>query len=130
MTGVQTLALPVLRLAARAGDVLFRGQRVLLRERAAKSPPPQAGPSSGSAPQEADGSLLAALKALRSRLAQEAGVPAYIVFSNAALADMAALRPLDMEEFLKVSGVGRVKAERYGEDFLRAIRDWRAGVRE
>ena len=35
-----------------------------------------------------------------------------------------------MEEFLKVSGVGRVKAERYGEDFLRAIRDWRAGVRE
>nr|WP_325303036.1 DNA helicase RecQ [uncultured Oscillibacter sp.] len=125
---------PVLRLTARAGDVLFRGQRVLLRERAAKSPPPQAGPapgpSSGSAPQEADGSLLAALKALRSRLAQEAGVPAYIVFSNAALADMAALRPLDMEEFLKVSGVGRVKAERYGEDFLRAIRDWRAGVRE
>ena len=74
--------------------------------------------------------MLAALKALRSRLAQEAGVPAYIVFSNAALADMAALRPLDMEEFLKVSGVGRVKAERYGEDFLRAIRDWRAGVRE
>ena len=74
--------------------------------------------------------MLAALKALRFRLAQAAGVPAYVVFSNAALADMAALRPLDMEEFLQVSGVGRVKAERYGEAFLKAIRDWRAGVGE
>ena len=76
------------------------------------------------------GDLLAALKALRFRLAQEAGVPAYVVFSNAALTDMAALRPLNMEEFLQVSGVGRVKAERYGEVFLKVIRDWRAGVGE
>ena len=120
---------PVLRLTARAGDVLFRGQRVLLRERAAE--PEEAGKAaSRPAPQEADGGLLAALKALRFRLAQEAGVPAYVVFSNATLADMAALRPLDMGEFLQVSGVGRVKAERYGEAFLNAIRDWRAGVGE
>ena len=80
--------------------------------------------------QEADGGLLAVLKALRFRLAQEAGVPAYVVFSNATLSDMAALRPLDMEEFLRVSGVGKVKAERYGAAFLAAIRDWRAGVGE
>ncbi len=125
---------PVLRLTARAGDVLFRGQRVLLRERAAEPAPPKAGPAPGDyarpVSREADGSLLAALKALRSRLAREAGVPAYVIFSNASLADMAALRPLDMEEFLQVSGVGRVKAERYGEAFLKAIRDWRAGVGE
>ncbi len=118
---------PVLRLTAQAGDVLFRGKRVSLRERA-----PEAKSAGGTAPraasQEADSGLLAALKALRFRLAQEAGVPAYVIFSNAALADMAALRPLDMEEFLQVSGVGRVKAERYGEAFLKAIRDWRAGV--
>lgn len=124
---------PVLRLTARAGDVLFRGQQVLFRERAAEMPPKKAGPA-GTVPQaasqEADGGLLAALKALRFRLAQEEGVPAYIVFSNATLMDMAALRPLDMEEFLQVSGVGRVKAERYGEAFLKAIRDWRAGVGE
>ncbi|MCI8971583.1 MAG: DNA helicase RecQ, partial [Oscillibacter sp.] len=82
---------PVLRLTARAGDVLFRGERVFLRERA-----PEAGAAGRTVPraaaQEADGSLLAALKALRFRLAQAAGVPAYVVFSNAALADMAALR--------------------------------------
>nr|WP_325235153.1 DNA helicase RecQ [uncultured Oscillibacter sp.] len=123
---------PVLRLTARAGDVLFRGKQVLFRERAAEAA--KTGPAGKTAPQaasqEADGSLLAALKALRFRLAQEAGVPAYVVFSNAALTDMAALRPLNMEEFLQVSGVGRVKAERYGEVFLKVIRDWRAGVEE
>lgn len=124
---------PVLRLTGRAGDVLFRGERVLLRERAAE--PEETGkaaakPASRPAPREADSGLLSALKALRFRLAREAGVPAYVVFSNATLADMAALRPLDMEEFLQVSGVGKVKAERYGQVFLEAIRDWRAGVGE
>ena len=121
---------PVLRLTARAGDVLFRGERVLFRDRAPRVP--EAGGASNAAsrpaPREADGSLLAALKALRFRLAQEAGVPAYVVFSNASLADMAALRPLTMEEFLQVSGVGKVKAERYGQAFLQAVHDWRAGV--
>ncbi len=119
---------PVLRLTGRAGDVLFRGERVFLRERAEPESSAESAPQA--APREVDGSLLSALKAVRFRLAREAGVPAYMIFSNAALADMAALRPLDMEEFLQVSGVGRVKAERYGEIFLKAIRDWRAGVRE
>ena len=65
--------------------------------------------------------LFAALKAERMRIAQEEGVPAYIVFSNAALADMAARAPRTMAEFLEVSGVGAVKAERYGARFLAAI---------
>ncbi len=120
---------PVLRLTSRAGDVLFRGEKVLFRDRAPEAAAPAPRPAiPAAAAGAADEGLLAALKALRSRLAQEAGVPAYIVFSNASLADMAALRPLDMEEFLQVSGVGKVKAERYGEAFLKAIRDWRTGV--
>lgn len=56
------------------------------------------------------------------RIAQAEGVPAYVVFSNAALADMAARRPRSLAEFLEVSGVGEVKAQRYGEAFLQAIR--------
>jgi ATP-dependent DNA helicase RecQ len=70
---------------------------------------------------EADQALFESLRALRSRIAAEEEVPAYIVFSNAALADMAARRPRTAEEFLQVSGVGRVKAERYGERFLACI---------
>ena len=48
------------------------------------------------------------------------------MFSNAALADMAAKAPRTLEEFLEVSGVGRVKAARYGGIFLKAIADYEA----
>ena len=46
------------------------------------------------------------------------------VFSNATLADMAVKRPHNHAEFLQVSGVGEVKAARYGDAFLNAIREW------
>ncbi len=65
--------------------------------------------------------LYARLASLRGELAREQGVPAYIVFSNAALVDMCAKRPRTPEEFLGVSGVGAKKAERYGEAFLAEI---------
>lgn len=71
---------------------------------------------------EMDGELFEELRALRSAIAAEEGVPAYIVFSNATLADMAARRPVDEEAFLDVSGVGRAKAAKYGERFLDCIR--------
>ena len=71
-----------------------------------------------------EGGLLGALKSLRSRLALEAGVPAYIVFSNAALEDMARKAPCTMEDFLKVKGVGQYKAQEYGEVFLAEIRKY------
>ncbi|MDO4863452.1 MAG: DNA helicase RecQ [Ruminococcus sp.] len=69
----------------------------------------------------ADDPLFEKLRELRSRLASEANVPAYIVFSDAALRDMCRLRPVTREEFLNVSGVGKRKAERYGDDFCRLI---------
>lgn len=74
---------------------------------------------SGSA--EADPELYETLRALRASIAAEEGVPAYIVFSNATLADMAAKKPTDLDGLLSVSGVGRVKAEKYGERFLAAM---------
>ena len=65
--------------------------------------------------------LYARLAALRSELAREQNVPAYIVFSNASLVDMCAKRPRTREEFLGVSGVGAKKAELYAEAFLAEI---------
>ena len=64
---------------------------------------------------------------MRNRLAQREDVPAYIVFSNATLTDMAAKRPRTMEALLEVSGVGRVKAAKYGAAFLEAIAQFEAG---
>lgn len=61
------------------------------------------------------------LRALRTTLAQEQGVPPYVVFHDSSLIDMCAKRPQNTEEFLEVSGVGQVKAERYAEAFLASI---------
>jgi ATP-dependent DNA helicase RecQ len=65
--------------------------------------------------------LFERLRALRKRIADEQGVPAYIVFNDAVLRAMAAHRPASAEEMLRVPGVGRAKLERYGEAFLEAI---------
>ena len=68
-----------------------------------------------------DTPLMQALRVLRSSLAVKAHVPAYVIFPDAALADMCAKKPKTIEEFLTVSGVGQAKAEKYGEAFLRVI---------
>ncbi|RDB63228.1 ATP-dependent DNA helicase RecQ [Gordonibacter sp. 28C] len=67
---------------------------------------------------EVDPELFERLRALRKRLADEAEVPPYIVFSDATLRDMCAKRPTTEDEFLDVSGVGATKLARYGEAFL------------
>ena len=73
--------------------------------------------------------LLAALYALRKRLAAKQNVPAYMVFSDATLREMVQSKPLSMDEFLNITGVGEKKAARYGMAFLRAIEDM-VGSRE
>ena len=66
-------------------------------------------------------SLFEALRALRKRLADEQNVPAYVVFSDATLAEMAARHPGTNAELLEVNGVGQTKLERYGDAFLAEI---------
>ena len=107
----------------KAGGVLFHGERVEMLQLAQTEEKPVRDSACKKAEQMEEG-LLSALKAVRGRLARQEGVPAYIVFSNAALADMAARKPRTMEEFLQVSGVGQIKAARYGEDFLREIAEY------
>ena len=74
---------------------------------------------------EAAGGLYDHLVALRKRLADEKGLPAYIVFGNATLVEMATLKPQTKEEMLEVKGVGEKKYETYGHLFLEAIRGFR-----
>ncbi len=61
------------------------------------------------------------LRVLRKRLAEEANVPPFVIFSDKTLQDMCARRPKDEDEFLTVSGVGANKLEKYGEAFLAVI---------
>ena len=73
-------------------------------------------------PVEGEEALYLALKGLRKRLADERGVPAYVVFTDATLQAMARFRPTTAEHFLALSGVGLKKLEQYGEAFLTEIR--------
>ncbi len=75
---------------------------------------------------EGDPELLKHLKALRKRLADEQEVPAYVIFSDKSLKDMAWKVPVSTLEFRRVHGVGEVKAGAYGEIFVGAIQDWLA----
>jgi ATP-dependent DNA helicase RecQ len=68
-----------------------------------------------------DASLLAMLKALRLRLARERQVPAYVVFSDRTLIDMAQRRPRNLDAFAEVNGVGEAKLREFGAVFLEAL---------
>jgi len=74
-----------------------------------------------SALSERDNGLLVRLKAKRMEIAREIAKPAYVVFSDATLIDMAKKRPAGREDMLAVSGVGAVKFDKFGEDFLEVI---------
>ena len=67
--------------------------------------------------------LFERLRAVRRRLADAEGVPAYIVFSDAVLRAMASRVPRNGDEMLGVPGIGPVKLERYGPAFLEALRE-------
>ncbi len=60
---------------------------------------------------------------MRKELAERDGVPPFVVFSDATLAEMAATLPGDESALLEVNGVGRRKLERYGAAFLEVLRN-------
>ena len=78
-------------------------------------------PSWSESPSSEDEALFERLRALRKRLADQKGVPPYVVFSDKTLWEMIRLRPQNEDELLQVSGVGRTKLQRYGEVFLEEL---------
>jgi ATP-dependent DNA helicase RecQ len=70
---------------------------------------------------EEDMSLLSALKAKRRALAEAAGVPAYVIFADRSLIEMAEKRPASLDEMMGITGVGAKKLESYGNAFLAVI---------
>ena len=112
---------PVVRLGANARGVLSGEERVTYLYRKTER---AENVSAAAAKVQEGGPLYEELRALRRQLAQAAGIPPYMIFSNAALEDMARRRPRDMEGFLMVSGAGEVKAKKYGKAFLQKLREW------
>ena len=79
-------------------------------------------PQSSLSPDVLDPELFDRLRKVRKRIADREGVAAFIVFSDASLRQMVAKKPKTPTGLLAVSGVGKVKLERYGSEFLAAIR--------
>ena len=71
--------------------------------------------------------LFQSLRELRKSIADQQGVPAYIVFSDKTLRAMAEARPSTPQELLAISGVGPLKLERYGDAFMEAVTAEAAG---
>jgi ATP-dependent DNA helicase RecQ len=69
-----------------------------------------------------DDPLFEELRELRKQIAETEKVPPFVIFSDASLKDMCAKLPKSSEEFLQVSGVGDLKLQKYGLEFIRAIR--------
>ena len=130
---------PVLRATPQAREVLFHGETVEYsrrvpsvqekklptsrRKKAAAEPVEQVALDPQG--QQEAANLFEALRDLRNELSQKQNIPAYLIFTNASLTDMAARQPDTMEEFLQVSGVGEYKAKRYGKVFLDRIAAWK-----
>jgi ATP-dependent DNA helicase RecQ len=105
------------------------GWRVLRGEETVRLFSPAGGPVETSkvaadAWEGVDRGLFETLRTLRKDLAASRNVPAYVVFGDAALRDMARRRPSTLEALLQVRGVGRAKAAQYGPHFLDAIKEY------
>jgi len=112
-------------LTPKARDVLLGNTHVFMKEQVTAEQAVKKAKKKVSKDISSSGGLLEQLKACRSQISRELGVPAYIVFNDAALHDMCRIMPKNIEEFLTVSGVGKAKAEKYGEAFLEIINSFK-----
>jgi len=108
-----------LKMTQAAHPILKGEQNITLRKDAIKSPPK--GIAVKTLVSEEDAPLLSALKAKRRALAETQSVPAYIIFNDRSLIEMAEKRPITLDQMAHISGVGAKKLDRYGDAFLEVI---------
>ncbi|MEZ7505582.1 DNA helicase RecQ [Flavobacterium sp. Arc2] len=108
-----------IRLTALAREVLFEGDKVqlttVIKVNTEKTEIKETKSKS------AANSLFETLRKLRYEISKEESVPAYVIFSDAALRQMETIRPMSDDEFITIDGVGKAKLEKYGDVFIKAI---------
>ncbi|MBY0481520.1 MAG: DNA helicase RecQ [Chitinophagaceae bacterium] len=112
---------PVLKLTEKSREVLFKGEKVFLQ-----SPIKQVVIKEPVIFQQHsfEKELFESLKKLRNKLAHQENVPAYLIFSDSSLLDLATYLPLKQSDLPKISGFGAFKIEKYGDDFLEMVQDY------
>jgi ATP-dependent DNA helicase RecQ len=117
----------VLSLNAQSWPVL-RGEQPVSIARSAKPGRRSQSRSGPSGVANSDDTLFERLRTLRKRLASENGLPPYVIFHDATLRQMAQHKPLDLQRFAALPGVGEAKLARYAGEFLAAISEYCAEV--
>ena len=112
---------PVLRLTEKAEDVVYGAAPLLMRSDRKEQPAVRPVPTEL---EGEDAELFRRLRILRAKAARFQGIPAYMVFSDKTLREMAVRRPATMAQLRAVGGVGSAKAERYGRQFLEEIQNF------
>jgi ATP-dependent DNA helicase RecQ len=121
---------PVIALGAKSSGLLAGTCRVQLPAAGRETVPvprsaeQETGEIVDSDAREAEAELFLRLKAVRTSIARECGVPPYVVFADRSLREMARVRPCDRAHFATIPGVGSIKQEKYGPAFLDAIRSY------
>ncbi|HEV2373983.1 MAG TPA: DNA helicase RecQ [Streptosporangiaceae bacterium] len=113
-------------LTPRSSSVLRKEREVMLRhdpDKAARPPKPAKARKAEAAVSltEQDTGLFERLRAWRAATAKEQGVPAYVVFHDATLREIATIRPSSLDELSQVTGVGQAKLTKYGDQILAAL---------
>jgi len=124
---------PVIRLGSLAAEILRSSDNIYMK--LAKDEPPKekskAPDKIKSKPQDkpkiVDKELFERLKELRLKIANEQRVPAFVILHDSSLADMCVKLPKTIDDLLKVSGIGKVKADRFGAMFLAEIKKYTGG---
>jgi ATP-dependent DNA helicase RecQ len=96
-------------------DFQLREDILAPKAKASRAPPP--------APRDADADLFAALKALRAAMAKAANQPAYVIFPDRTLIEMARKKPATLAEMGEIHGVGEQKLQKFGPAFLAVVKD-------
>jgi len=117
---------PVLKLTSKSADVLsgktkLHHKKHLLQKKDEKE---KASKSIKGGNIDFDIELFEKLKQYRYKIAQEKGLPPYVIFHDIALKEMAAYLPVNKESFLEIKGVGEKKYENYGEGFIDIIKGY------
>jgi len=114
---------PILKWTAQSTTVVKDQQRVYFKKRLFKIPKvAESVKSKEKVTLHYDEVLYETLRQLRQKKAKQEQVPAYVVFSDRALQEMALYYPQNQQEFIKINGVGPIKWIKYGEEFLQAIK--------
>ncbi|MCY1666778.1 DNA helicase RecQ [Rhizobium sp. SL86] len=103
----------------REREVRFRKDRPTTGKASRRTSPSSANAKAGL--EGADLELFQALRAVRTEIAKDLGVPPYVVFADTTLVALATERPSDTDEMLDIPGIGPSKLERFGEAFLEVI---------